>query len=151
MPELDGVETTRRLRELGVDTRVILLTVHSEADYMLRGLRAGANAYLLKGADVDDLEHAIRAVHKGGSLVQLTHDEDMLVQPPAATRPRLTERELDVLRLLSLGARNKEIAEQLGVSVNTIKSHVENIYFKLGARTRTQAVRYARKHGLIDT
>ena len=88
---------------------------------------------------------------KGGSLVQLAHDEDMLVQLPAATSPRLTERELDVLRLLSLGERNKEIAEQLEVSVNTIKSHVENIYFKLGAHTRTQAVRYARGHGLIGT
>ena len=148
MPKLDGVETLRRLRELGVETPVILLSVYAKDEHIFEGLRAGARGYLLKDAGRDDLTHAIRTVHQGGSLLQPLIASRLIqrLDEPAAG---LTERELEVLQLLASGARNKEIAVKLFLSERTVKFHVSSILGKLGAGNRTEAAAIATREGLL--
>ena len=115
---------------------------------MLEGLRAGARGYLLKEAGIDDLMRAIFAVSEGSLLLEPAMANRLIEVLDANDAPGLTPRELEVLRLLASGARNREIAEQLTVSVNTVKYHIENLYEKLGVSSRTQAVRVAGERGL---
>ncbi len=150
MPKLDGVETLKRLKELGVGARTILLSAYAKDEYVFEGLRGGARGYLLKDAARDELVSAIRLVHQGG----------MMLPPAIATRLadridgrvdiQLTDKEREVPSILASGGRNREIAEQLGVSVRTVKYHVENIYQKLDVETRTQAVKTATDRGLLN-
>ena len=151
MPKLDGVETVRRLRALGLEPQVILLSVYDRDEYIFEGLRAGARGYLLKDVAEEDLVRAIKTVHGGGSLLQPVIAKRLIDRLDSEARPHLTERELEVLQLLASGARNKEIADQLTLSVRTVRFHVENIYQKLGARNRTQAVRVASESGLLNS
>ena len=150
MPVLDGVQAVRRLQELGLKTRVLLLSVYAKDDYIVEGLRAGARGYLLKDVGRDDLMKAIRTVHEGGSLLPPVTARRLIERLSSEPGPQLTHREIDVLRLLSAGARNQEIAQRLTISVNTTKYHLENIYRKLGVQTRTEAARFARETGVLD-
>ncbi len=150
MPKLDGVETLRRLRELGIDTPVILLSVYVEDDYIFEGLKAGARGYVTKDISRDDIAQAIRTVYEGGSLLQPVIAGRLIRRLDTEPTPNLTEREMEVLQLLASGARNKEIASQLVLSLNTVKFHVANVYQKLGVQTRTEAVRVASEHGLVS-
>ncbi len=149
VPKLDGGETTRRVREFGLGTRIIVLSAYAKDEYIFEGLRAGARGYLLKDVGREDLAHAIRTVHNGGSLLQPVIATRLIEQLDTEEAPRLTKLELEVLRLLALGAYNREIANELSLSVNTVKVHTENINQKLGVHTRTQAVRLATERGLI--
>jgi DNA-binding NarL/FixJ family response regulator len=149
MPRLNGVETLAKLRELGVEAGVILLSTYAKDEYVVEGLRRGARGYLLKDASREDLLGAIRTVHGGGSLLQPVVATRLLERLEAGAASDLTERELDVLRLLATGARSKEIAAQLHVEVRTVRFHTENIFRKLDATTRTQAVRIAAERGLL--
>ena len=150
MPKLDGMATIRRMHELGSTARVILLSAFSGDEHVLEGLRAGARAYLLKDVSPDDLVRSIRSVHDGGSLLQPVIAAQLMTRLDIGEYPHLTGRERQVLLLLAHGARNKEMAHDLGVSVNTIKFHIDNVFKKLGTRTRTEAVRVARERSLLD-
>ncbi len=151
MPRLNGVEALRRLGDLGLEARVILLSVYEADEQVFEGLRAGARGYLLKDVSRDELVHAIQAVHEGGSSLQPTIAGRLIERLDKGEPSRLTQRELEVLRLLASGARNKEIARHLSLSVHTVKFHVENIYSKLDVQSRAEAVRVAGERGLLRT
>ena len=157
MPVLDGVAATRRLRAEQPACRVILLTTFDDDEYVFEGLRAGAVGYLLKDAPSARLVEAIQAAARGESFLQTSVTAKVLAefarlaQPaPAAGLPEpLTERELEILRLVAEGASNKDIAARLFLAEGTVKNHVTNILGKLGAAGRLQAVNRARELGLI--
>ena len=150
MPKLDGVETLRRVNELGLQTRVILLSVYATDEYIFDGLRAGAAGYLLKDVSRDDLASSIRTVHQGGSLLHPVVAKRLIQQLDNKETPGLSDREIEVLRLTASGARNKEIAAQLSVTIHTVKFHLENVYRKLGVQTRAEAARAASERGLLS-
>lgn len=149
-PGFGGIAILNQLRETDLQTRVILMTSHAGGHDVLEGLRAGARGYLLKEAGIDELMRAILTVHEGGLLLQPAMAKRLIESLDADDAPGLTPRELEVLQLLASGARNREIAEQLSLSVNTVKYHIENLYEKLGVRSRTQAVRVAGERGLSN-
>jgi DNA-binding NarL/FixJ family response regulator len=146
MPNVDGIEALRRIRADNPEARVIVLTTYRNEDYIFPSLEAGARGYLLKDASRTELAAAVRAVHRGESLL------DPQVQETIDNAPRhdpLTARELEVLRLMADQRSNAQIAELLFVSENTVKTHVSNILAKLGCADRAGAVLTAWKRHLI--
>ena len=143
MPILDGIEALRRIRSDNPDARVIVLTTYRNEDYIFPSLRAGARGYLLKDSSREELAGAIRAVARGESLL----DPEMV--DAARDDGGLTARECEVLRLMADGHNNAQIAVSLFVSENTVKTHVSNIFTKLGCRDRAAAVLLAWKRHLI--
>ncbi len=151
LPGMDGVAALRAIREADPGARAIVFTAFDTDERILGAVRAGARGYLLKGAPRDELFQAIRVVHRGGSLIQPVVAARLLQQaaaPPLAEP--LTERELEVLRLLAQGRQNKEIADSLAISERTVKFHVSGILAKLDAGNRTEAVARAAQLGLIE-
>lgn len=155
MAPLDGVETLQRLRAAGNEARVLVFTAFDTDERILGAVRAGAQGYLLKGTQRDELFNAVRVLHAGGSLLQPIVASRLLQQvrdeTPGALRapPALTERERQVLELLARGQQNKEIAAALGISERTAKYHVRSLMEKLGAGNRTETVAVAAHHGLV--
>lgn len=158
MPVMGGVEATRRLQETQPACRVIVLTTFDEDELLFEGLRAGAVGYLLKAVSSPRLLEAIRTVARGEAILDPAVTSKVmsaftrLASPTPQAQPLiepLSEREIEVLRLLASGVSNQEIAEQLIVAVNTVKRHVSNIMGKLGVENRTQAVAKARELGLL--
>ena len=165
MPVLDGVAATRRLHAELPACRVILLTTFDDDEYVFEGLRAGAVGYLLKDAPSAQLVEAIQAAARGESFLQTSVTAKVLAefarlaQPPAAERAGLaaanelaeplSERELEILRLVAGGASNKDIASQLFLAEGTVKNHVTSIFGKLGVSGRLHAVNRARELGLL--
>jgi DNA-binding NarL/FixJ family response regulator len=152
LPELDGVAALRAIRAADPGARVIIFTAFDTDERILSAVQAGAQGYLLKGAPRDELFQAIRVVHGGGSLLQPVVAARLLRQVsnvPALPEP-LTERELEVLRLLARGRQNKEIAGELVISERTVKFHVSAILAKLGVGNRTEAVSKAAQLGLVE-
>jgi two-component system, NarL family, response regulator LiaR len=163
MPVMDGVEAIRRLRQMPGAPRIIVFTAFDNDERIIHAIQAGADGYLLKGAPREEIFNAIRVTMQGGSLLQplvasklLRHvgQQQMPGTPPrqvAKVPPMeaLTERELEVLRLLAQGMPNKEIAAHLVISERTAKFHVSSIMGKLGATNRTEAVSLAAQRGLI--
>jgi len=162
MPVMDGVETIRRLCQLPLHPRIIVFTAFDDDDRIINAIRAGADGYLLKDAPRDEIFRAIRVTIEGGSILQpvvasklLRHadlqQKDLDLPHPAATllAEELTERELEVLRLLAQGMPNKEIAAHLLIRERTAKFHLSSIMSKLGATNRTEAVALAVQRGLI--
>lgn len=156
MPVLDGVAVLETLREAGSPVRVIVFTAFDTDDQIVGALRAGASGYLLKGSPRAEIFQAIRVVHGGGSLLQpvvasrlIAHMQDESDDPQADLPEPLTEREMDVLRLLARGMANKEIAAELVITERTVKFHISAIFGKLGATNRTEAVTLAVQRGLI--
>ena len=154
LPELDGVAALRAIRAANPAAKVIIFTAFDTDERILAAVQAGAQGYLLKGAPRDELFQAIRVVHGGGSLLQPVVAARLLRQvssPPApALAEPLTDRELDVLRLLARGRQNKEIANELWISERTVKFHVSAILSKLGVGNRTEAVGKAAQVGLVE-
>jgi NarL family two-component system response regulator LiaR len=153
MPEMDGVETLLRLREIDPALRVIVFTAFDTDERIVKAVQAGAQGYLLKGVPRDEIFNAIRVVHAGGALLQPVVASKLLRQVTRDAQPEadaLTERELEVLRLMAQGQMNKEIAAALVISERTVKFHVSAILSKLGAGNRTEAVTLAAQQGLID-
>ena len=159
MPVLDGVAATRRLLAAHPTTRVIVVTTFDDDELVFDGLRAGAIGYLLKDVSSERLVEAIRAAARGESFLQPSIAAKVLAEfsrleraapppPPALVEP-LSDRELEILRLLAAGDSNKEIAAALFITEGTVKNHVTNILGKLDARDRTQAALRARELGLI--
>jgi DNA-binding NarL/FixJ family response regulator len=159
MPVLDGVKATRRLRERWPGVRVIILTTFDDDEYLFEGLRAGALGYLLKDVSGQDLARAVRTVAAGGALIDPVVTRKVVAEfarraPPvrpagAGLREPLSERELEILRLVAQGLSNAEIAERLSLAQGTVKNYVTVILQKLGARDRTQAALQAKELGLI--
>ncbi len=155
MPEMDGVETLKRLRQHNPDIRVIVFTAFDTDERILAAVQAGAQGYLLKGAPRDQIFEAVRVVHSGDSLLQPVVASKLLRQMTQTgdstdALGSVTPRESDVLNLLALGLQNKEIAGQLGISERTVKFHVGSILSKLNAGNRTEAVTIALQRGLIE-
>jgi DNA-binding NarL/FixJ family response regulator len=159
MPRLDGIEATRRIVEaLGDDVRVLILTTFGLDEYVFATLRAGASGFMLKDAPPEELVEAIRTVAGGSALLAPAVTQAVISEfarrSPAdpADSPRLgelTEREREVLLLLTRGLSNAEIARELVVSDATAKTHVANVLMKLGVRDRVQAVIFAYEHGVV--
>lgn len=161
MTGLDGIEATRRIKERHPDIAVLVLTVLEEPDYLLEAVKAGASGYLLKDCSRQQLLNAIRTLRAGGSLLdpetigrllqQLRRSPNGLASPAVGPVSQLTSREVEVLQLLCEGRNNREIAEMLVVSVNTVKTHVKRIMMKLNVSDRTQAAIKALKEDLVKT
>jgi DNA-binding NarL/FixJ family response regulator len=153
MPRLGGVEALGRIRELSPRTRVLVLTSFADDDKLLPAVRAGAAGYLLKDVEPQELLRAIRTVHGGEGLldpaVTARVMEEAASRGSRAPAHHLTDRELEVLRLIARGHANKRIASDLGVAEKTVKTHVSNILAKLGVADRTQAALYAVREGLV--
>lgn len=159
MPVLDGVAATRRLHEEQPDCRVIVLTTFDDDEMVFDGLRAGAIGYLLKDAPSEKLAEAIRVAARGETFLQPSVAAKVVAEFARLTRSTaegssslaepLSERELEILRLITAGASNREIADKLFLAEGTVKNHVTNILGKLGVRDRTQAAIKAKDVGLI--
>jgi NarL family two-component system response regulator LiaR len=151
MPEVDGAEATRRIKEACPEVQVIALTSYKEDDLVQGALKAGALSYLLKNVTADELADAIRKAHAGRPTLA---PEAAQVLIKAATEPAqeegLTSRELEILKLMVHGDSNPDIAEKLFVSRSTVKFHVSNILMKLGTATRTEAVAVAVQRKLVE-
>jgi DNA-binding NarL/FixJ family response regulator len=171
MPHVNGVEATKQLVETFPDTKVIILSIHDDENYVTHALRTGASGYLLKEMDVDALIEAVKVVAEGGSYIhpKVTHNlvkefrrlaENAVknqtsqgnVQTVEIRRPYhlLTRRECEVLQLLAEGKSNKQIGETLYISEKTVKNHVSNILHKMNCNDRTQAVVEAIKRGWVE-
>jgi DNA-binding NarL/FixJ family response regulator len=155
MPEMDGVEAMNQIREIKPDTKFVILTTYSDDDYIFRGIEAGARAYLLKDAPREELFKAIRAVHRGESLIQPVVASKVLDRLTELSRrspssEELSDRELEVLQLMAKGAANKEIGAALHISQSTVKTHISSIFQKMGVNDRTSAVTEALKKGIIN-
>ncbi len=155
MPEMDGIEATRRITAKQDAPRVLVLTSFAADSKVFPAIKAGALGYLLKDSGPDDLVQAIRQVHRGEpslepSIARKVLTEVLQPDKKTLTVDPLTERELEVLRLVSEGLANKEIAEQLHVSELTVRTHVGNILGKLHLANRTQAALYALQKGLTS-
>ena len=144
MPELDGVEATRRISDDHPFSQVLVLTSFSDQTRILDALSAGADGYLLKHAEPDDIADAIRAVHSGDSPLD-PKAARALVESRRAGRgsPQLTDREREVLLLVRDGLANKQIARRLGIAERTVKAHLTSVFQRLGVTDRTQAALWA--------
>ena len=157
MPKMDGISATREIRSLLPQTAVIILTAHEEDEQVFGGIKAGAQGYLLKDAEPEDLSRAIRTVYAGDTIIapDLAHKmlntfESGKISGSSRLMPPLTERELEVIRALAQGKSDRQIANSLGISEKTVRNHTSNIYRKLHIFDRTQAVIYAIREGVID-
>ncbi len=156
MPNMDGVEAIRQIKAIAPETEIVVLTTYDSDEYIFRGIEAGARGYLLKGSRKDEVLGAIRAASRGEALLPpvvagklVERFTQMAQRQPADGEENLTDRELEVLRLMAQGARNKEIAYELSITERTAKAHVSSILGKLGASDRTEAVTMALRRGLI--
>lgn len=154
MPELDGVEAMRHIAAENSEVKFIVLTTYDSDEYIFHAIEAGAKGYLLKDASRDDLFNAVRAVHRGESLIQPGVAAKVLDRFAQLSRQTtgaevLSEREMEVLQLMAEGAANKEIAASLSLSESTVKTHIANIFGKLGVNDRTKAVTEALQKGIL--
>jgi len=160
MPKVNGIEAARSIRDRVPTTKILMLTVSDEEDDLYEAIKAGANGYLLKEISVEEVAEAIRAVVQGQSLIspsmasKLLNEFNALVKRAEEKQqfpaPALTSREIEVLRLVAKGMSNREIADDLYISENTVKNHVRNILEKLHLHNRMEAVIYAVRERLLD-
>jgi DNA-binding NarL/FixJ family response regulator len=155
MPEMGGIEATRRLHEQFPEMRVLILTLHEDVDMMRAAIQAGAGGYILKRAVKTELISAIQTVLRGDLYIQPSMMRSLFVEPQAASKPTypsvepLTPRELEVLRLIVHGHTNGQIAEILSLSVRTVEFHRANLTGKLNLHSRVDLIRYATENGII--
>lgn len=158
MPQLNGIEATRQIKAVAPGIAVLVLTAYDSHQYIFAFLEAGAAGYLLKDVQVDELVQAIRAVHAGESILhpaiarkvvdRFAQPQEKIYSVPVGL-DQLTERELEVLRLAAKGMSNREIAQELIISVRTVQTHLTNVFNKMGVGSRTEAVVHALRKGLI--
>lgn len=163
MPRMSGVEATRRIKAECPGVRVLVLTAHDDDEYVFALLQAGANGYLMKTAEIEDLVKAIRTVAGGQSMLAPSIAGKVVAQftsgktlPEALSSAQdryegLTDRELGILKLVGQGLSNKQIGKNLFISDRTVQAHLSNIFSKLGVSSRTEAVMYAVRKGWITT
>ncbi len=157
MPGLDGVGATKEILKENPEAKVVMLTMYRQDAYVFEAVKAGARGYLLKDASAEELVDAIRRVYAGEVLLDAELAEQIIqdfhakaAQIPTASRADLTEREVQILRLLAQGATNQEIADDLGISEKTVRNRLSEIFAKLHLNNRTQAALYAIREGLAD-
>jgi two-component system response regulator DegU len=155
MPNVDGVEATRELRERRPQSRIVMLTMHSDQDIVASAIRAGASGYLTKDCSTDELVSAVTEIARGGTVLSpglagaMLNEVQKLGRPAAEAEPIITKREEEVLQLIADGLSTQEVAERLYISLKTVKNHLASIYQKLDSRDRTQAVVRAVRMGII--
>lgn len=158
MPVMDGITATEKVRELLPDCQVVMLTTFDDDEYIVRSLNAGACGYLLKDLPTDNLVQAVRSAHSGlfqlspevaGKLIGALHEAKGRTEIAEQIKNDLSDRELQVLKLIAEGATNAEIADSLIVSEGTVKNHVSNILGRLGVRDRTEAAIRAIESGVF--
>lgn len=158
MPGMNGLEATRQIRLSNPDVAILILTVHTDEDWVLEIMRAGASGYLIKDVFGDQLLKAVRGVLAGEVVLSPPVAEQLIKQAGKAkaktitlkTGERLSTRDLEMLRLAASGMSNKEISEKMNLSLFTVKTYFKHIYGKLGTRSRTEAVTAALRDGLIS-
>lgn len=158
MPRRTGVEACRGIKEAVPSAKIIMLTVSDEEADLYESVKNGASGYLLKDSSIEEVAQAIRVVNEGQSLispsmaVKLIDEFKQMSKPEREQDPalKLTERELEVLRLVAKGLNNREVAKELFISENTVKNHVRNILEKLQLHSRMEAVMYAMREKLLD-
>jgi len=156
MPGTNGLQAIKELKQSDISSKVIVLTIHEDREYLFKTLQMGAEGYVLKDAEPSVLIEAIRNVYEGESYIQPNMTKELVREFNRITMHekdkqqdnKLTPREIEVLSLIAEGMINKEIAKQLYISEKTVKNHVSNIFKKLNVSDRTQAAIYAFKHNL---
>ena len=154
MPEVNGIDATRRIIQISPHIGVIVVTMFEDDDSVFAAMRAGARGYILKGADQSDMLRAIRAVARGEALfgpsiaTRLMNYFARPVSSPPQAFPELTAREVEILELIAQGLNNPEIAQRLTISLKTVRNHVSNIFNKLQVTDRVQAAIRAREAGM---
>lgn len=155
MPKMNGIEVLEKIKEQKLNIKVLMLTIHNEVDYLLKAVDIGCDGYILKDSDVGLLKKAIVSVYQGDTFIQ----PDLIPvlnmglikrEESEQSLEGLTKREIEVLKLITEGLFNKEIAYKLSISERTVKNHVSNIFKKINASDRTQAAVFAIKHGLVN-
>jgi DNA-binding NarL/FixJ family response regulator len=154
MPGMNGIQATRIIRERRPDTKVILFTIDESRASVAEAIQAGVSGYLLKDAGVNELVNAAKQAMAGKAVIHPTLtqafiEEVQLVDRKPSEAP-LSPREIEILQKVAYGATTKEVADQLGISFHTVKTHLERIFEKLGANDRAQAVAIAIRQGLVD-
>jgi two-component system NarL family response regulator len=160
MPRRGGIEATSQIKALAPHIKILMLTISDEEADLYDAIKAGASGYLLKEISIEEVANAIRQVHAGQSMISPSMASKLLTEfatmvkktdeKPAAAQPRLTEREMEVLRLVAKGRNNRDIAKELFISENTVKNHIRNILEKLHLHSRMQAVVYAVREKLLE-
>ena len=160
MPRHDGIQACSAIKEAVPSSKILMLTMSEEEGDLYEAIKAGATGYLLKDLPIDDVASSIRAVHTGQSLISPSLASKLLTEFAAMVKrgdsaqsvpnPRLTAREMEVLRLVARGLNNRDIARELFISENTVKNHVRNILEKLQLHSRMEAVVYAVREKLLD-
>ncbi|HEX2051740.1 MAG TPA: response regulator transcription factor [Actinomycetota bacterium] len=160
MPKRTGIEATRAIKDALPTTRILMLTISDEEADLYEAIKAGASGYLLKEISIEEVSSAVRSVHQGQSLISPVMASKLLNEFAAMVKrrdertqmpgPRLTDRELEVLKLVARGLNNRDIGEELYISENTVKNHVRNILEKLHLHSRMEAVVYAVREKLLD-
>jgi two-component system NarL family response regulator len=164
MPRSSGIEACRAMKDIAPSAKIVMLTISDEEEDLFEAIRAGATGYLLKDIPLDEVADTVRAVHGGQSLINPSMAGKLLIEFAALAKrerdesqprqpvpaPRLTEREIEVLRLVARGMNNRDIAKALFISENTVKNHVRNILEKLQIHSRMEAVMVAVREKLIE-
>lgn len=156
MPNMNGLQVLEKIKKEELNTKVLILTIHNEVEYLMKAVEIGVSGYLLKDSDSAELRKAIISVYKGENYIQpsltplLNERIRIMNEKNSQYVEILTRRELEVLHLLAEGLFNKEIAYKLCISEKTVKNHVSNIFKKIGVSDRTQAAVYAIKHNIVD-
>ena len=155
MPKMNGLEVLQKMKELKWKTKVLVLTVHNEVEYLLKAVDIGVNGYLLKDSESAELKKAILSVVNGEdyiqpSLIPVLNAKMIDRNKDNEKLEKLTKRELQVLKLLSIGKLNRQVAEELDISERTVKNHVSNIFKKIDVKDRTQAAVFAIRNNLIN-
>jgi DNA-binding NarL/FixJ family response regulator len=162
MPKSSGIEACRAMKEVSPSAKIVMLTISDEEEDLFEAIRAGASGYLLKDIPYDEVADVVRAVHGGQSLINPSMAAKLLTEfaalakhdgeepPQQVPPPKLTDREMEVLRLVARGMNNRDIAKELFISENTVKNHVRNILEKLQIHSRMEAVMIAVREKLIE-
>lgn len=155
MPVMNGIEALQEIRKKKLKTKVIILTVHNEIEYLLRAVDIGIDGYVLKDSDAHELIRAVTSVYEGDkfiqpSLIPLLNSKLIARDLDAERLEQLSKREIEVLKLVAVGVFNKEIGVELGISERTVKNHLSSIFKKIDSSDRTQAAVFAIRNGLVD-
>ena len=155
MPKLNGIETLRKLKDRGISSKVIMLTIHDEREYLYETINIGADGYVLKDSDSDSLVKAIKTVYSGETYIQpnlssmfVKNSDGNDIFNQEKKKNKLTRREYEVLTVIAEGLNNRDIAERLFISEKTVKNHVSNIFKKIEVSDRVQAAIYAYKNNI---
>ena len=160
MPKRSGIEATREIKEMLPSARILMLTISDDEADLYEAIKAGASGYMLKEISIEEIGSAVRSVYQGQSLISPSMASKLLTEFATIVKrreervqlpgPRLTDRELEVLKLVAKGMNNRDIGTELFISENTVKNHVRNILDKLHLHSRMQAVVYAVREKLLD-